>query len=199
MKGRIVISSAGSADAKLMDPTLATAGMTIADVKMQLVNIAARVPLFLQTPKSFLTGFETGDLLRARLKEPNAKFIPYAKYGIVAYGTGLIVSTETLAKSPDTVRKFVAASQKGWEAAIKDPDAAIDASLKVYPDLNRDFLLAGLKLSIDDELHTPATVGHPVGWTSEEDWKKMLAILAKYSGITPKAPSAYYTNEFIVP
>ena len=100
MKGRIVISSAGSADAKLMDPTLATAGMTTADVKMQLVNIAARVPLFLQTPKSFLTGFETGDLLRARLKEPNAKFIPYAKYGIVAYGTGLIVSTETLAKSP---------------------------------------------------------------------------------------------------
>lgn len=199
MKGRIVISSAGSADAKLMDPTLATAGMTTADVKMQLVNIAARVPLFLQTPKSFLTGFETGDLLRARLKEPNAKFIPYAKYGIVAYGTGLIVSTETLAKSPDMVRKFVAASQKGWEAAIKDPDAAIDASLKVYPDLNRDFLLAGLKLSIDDELHTPATVGHPVGWTSEEDWKKMLAILAKYSGITPKAPSAYYTNEFIVP
>jgi hypothetical protein len=34
MKGRIVISSAGSADAKLMDPTLATAGMTTADVKM---------------------------------------------------------------------------------------------------------------------------------------------------------------------
>jgi NitT/TauT family transport system substrate-binding protein len=198
LKGKVVISSAGTADAKLLAPTLATAGMTLDDVKLQLVNIGARVPLFLQSPGAFLTGFETGDLLRARMKLPGAKYIPYAKYGVIAYGTGLIVSTATLAKSPDMVRKFVAASQKGWEAAAKDPEAAIDASLKLYPDLSKDFLLTGLKMSLDDELHTPNTNGHPVGWTSAADWKKMLAMLQKYSGIMPKPLSAYYTNEFIV-
>lgn len=197
LKGRIVISSAGSADAKLLEPTLATAGMRLDDIQTQLVNIAARVPLFLQTPHAFLTGFETGDLLRVRLKEPAAKYVPYAKYGIVAYSTGLIVSTATLEKSPEMVRKFVAASEKGWADAAKDPGAAIDASLKLYPDLNRDFLLTGLKVSLDEEMHTARTAGHPVGWTSEDDWKDMLAVLQKYSGITPKAPSAYYTNEFI--
>ena len=198
LKGRVVISSAGTADAKLLQPTLATAGMKLDDIQLQLVNIAARVPLFLQTPGSFLTGFETGDLLRVRMKLPGAKYLPFAHYGVIAYGTGLIVSTATLAKSPDLVKKFVAASQQGWEAAAKDPEAAVDASLKVYPDLSKDFLLAGLKVSLEDELHTPSTAGHPMGWTSADDWKKMLAMLQKYSGITPKNLSAYYTNQFIV-
>lgn len=197
LKGKTVISSAGTADAKLLEPTLATAGMKFSDVKLQLVNIAARVPLFLQTPGAFLTGFEAGDLLRTRMNMPGAKYSPYAAYGIVAYGTGLIVSNKTLANSPDMVKKFVAASEKGWEAAAKDPEAAIDASMKLYPDLSKDFLLKGLQVTLDDELHTPNTEGHPIGWTSDADWRKMLAMFQKYAGIRPKVPSAYYTNEFI--
>jgi NitT/TauT family transport system substrate-binding protein len=59
LKGKVVISSAGSADAKLLEPTLASAGMKLDDVRLQLVDINARVPLFLQTPNSFLTGFES--------------------------------------------------------------------------------------------------------------------------------------------
>jgi NitT/TauT family transport system substrate-binding protein len=197
LKGKIVISSAGTADAKLLEPTLASAGMKLEDVKLQLVDINARVPLFLQTPGSFLTGFETGDFLRVRARLPGAKYIPYAKYGLVAYGTGLIVRTETIAKSPELVRKFVVASRQGWEAAAKDPEAAVAASLKLYPDLSPDLLREGLKISLEDQLHTPNTAGHPIGWTSEDDWKKMLEVLKTYSGVVPKAPSAYYTNEFV--
>jgi NitT/TauT family transport system substrate-binding protein len=59
LKDKVVISSAGSADAKLLEPTLASAGMKLDDVKLQLVDINARVPLFLQMPGSFLTGFKT--------------------------------------------------------------------------------------------------------------------------------------------
>jgi NitT/TauT family transport system substrate-binding protein len=107
------------------------------------------------------------------------------------------VGTALMEKQPDLVKKFVAASQKGWEAAAKDPDAAVTASLKLYPDLSKDMLREGLKISLEEQLHTPATQGHPIGWTAEDDWKKMLAMLKTYSGITPKEPSAYYTNQFI--
>jgi NitT/TauT family transport system substrate-binding protein len=197
LKGKIVISSAGSADAKMLEPTLASGGLKVDDVRLQLVDFNARVPLFLQTPGAFLTGFATGDLLRVRSRLPAAKYIPFAQYGVVAYGTGLIVRTETMAKSPDMVKKFVAATQKGWEAAAKDPEAAVAASLKLYPDLSKDLLRQGLKISLEDQLHTANTKGHPIGWTSEEDWKKMLQVLKTYSNITPKEPSAYYTNQFI--
>src|SRR5229473_184999 len=197
IKGKVVISSAGSADAKMLEPTLATAGLKLDDVNLQLVDINARVPLFLQTPGSFLTGFATGDLLRVRSRLPTAKYIPYARYGLIAYGTGLIVRTETIARSPDLVKKFVAASQKGWEAAAKEPDAAVAASLKLYPDLSKDLLRDGLKISLEEQLHTPSTKGHPIGWTAEDDWKKMVEVLKAYSGLTPKELSVYYTNQFI--
>jgi NitT/TauT family transport system substrate-binding protein len=197
LRGKVVISSAGSADAKLLEPTLASANMKLDDVKLQLVDINARVPLFLQTPDSFLTGFATGDLLRVRSRLPTAKYVPYAHYGLIAYGTGLIARNEMIAKSPDLVRKFVAASQKGWEASAKEPDAAVEASLKLYPDLSRDLLREGLRISLEEQLHTPRTKGHPIGWTDEDDWKQMLEVLKSYSGVTPKEPSAYYTNQFI--
>ena len=197
IKGKVVISSAGSADAKMLEPTLATAGLKLDDVNLQLVDINARVPLFLQTPGAFLTGFATGDLLRVRSRLPGAKYVAFAKYGLVAYGTGLIVRTETIARSPDLVKKFVAASQKGWEAAAKEPDAAVAASLKLYPDLSKDLLRDGLKISLEEQLHTPSTKGHPIGWTAEDDWKKMIEVLKTYSGLTPKELSVYYTNQFI--
>jgi len=73
IKGKVMISSAGSADAKMLEPTLATAGLKLDDVNLQLVDINARVPLFLQTPGAFLTGFATGDLLRVRSRLPGAK------------------------------------------------------------------------------------------------------------------------------
>jgi NitT/TauT family transport system substrate-binding protein len=197
LKGKVVISSAGSADAKMLEPTLASAGLKMSDVQLQLVDINARVPLFLQTPGAFLTGFATGDLLRVRSRLPGAKYVAFAKYGLTAYGTGLIVRNDTIARSPDLVRKFVAATQRGWEAAAKEPDAAVAASLKLYPDLSKDLLREGLKISLEEQLHTPRTKGRPVGWMDEDDWKQMLDVLKTYGGLTPKEPSAYYTNQFI--
>jgi len=197
LKGKVVISSAGSADAKLLEPTLATAKMTVDDIQLQLVDFNARVPLFLQTPNSFLTGFQTGDYLRVRARLPDAKYVPYAKYGLVAYGIGVIARTDTIEKNPDLVKKFLAATRDGWDAAAKDSDAAVAASLKIYPDLSPDLLRQGLKMALDDQLHTPATAGHPIGWTDEGDWRKMIEVLKNYGGLTPKPPSAYYTNQFI--
>lgn len=197
VKGKVVISSAGAADLRLLDPALASAGLSQSDVQIQLVDTNARVPLFLQTPGAFLTGFATGDLLRVRSKEPGAKYVPYADYGVIAYGTGLIASESTIEGKPDLVKKFVAASQKGWEEAVKDPEAAVAASLKLYPDLDAKLLTDGLKIALEQQLHTPATKDHPIGWTDEGDWASMLEVLKKYANLSPLAPSAYYTNHFI--
>ena len=62
---------------------------------------------------------------------------------------------------------------------------------------SKDLLREGLKISLQEQLHTPSTKGHPIGWTAEDDWKKMLEVLKTYSGVTPKELSAYYTNDFI--
>lgn len=199
VKGKVVISSAGSADLRLLAPALASANLSVNNVQLQLVDTNARVPLFLQTPGSFLTGFATGDLLRVRNRLPDAKYVPYAQYGVVSYGTGLIVGNDTIQRKPDLVRAFVKASRRGWEEAAKDPEAAVAASIKLLPDLtaSADLIREGLKIALNQQLHTRATEGHPIGWTDQNDWSKMLDVLKAYAGIEPKEPSTYYTNEFV--
>jgi NitT/TauT family transport system substrate-binding protein len=196
LKGKVVISSAGVADLRMLSPTLASAGMTTSDVQLQLVDQNARVPLFLKTPDSFLTGFATGDLLRVRSRLPDAKYVPYAQYGVIVYGTGLVAANSTIEKNPDLVRKFVMASQKGWDDALTDPDAAAAASVKLFPDLTKDFVLDGLNIALTEQLHTPATKGHPIGWTATSDWEKTLAVLTQYANLKAKPLETYVNNTF---
>lgn len=199
IKDKVVISSAGSADLRLLAPALASAGLSDNDVQLQLVDTNARVPLFLQTPGAFLTGFATGDLLRVRNRLPEAKYVPYAQYGVIAYGTGLITTNRLIEQKPELVEAFVAASRKGWEEAIKDPEAAVAASIALFPDLagSAELLRDGLKIAIEQQLHTPATEGHPIGWTDEGDWAQMLEVLKTYAGLEPLDASTYYTNDFV--
>src|SRR5262249_58919834 len=110
----------------------------------------------------------------------------YAGYGLIAYGTGLIARNEMIEKSPAVVKKFVAATRQGWEAAAKEPDAAVEASLKLYPDLSRDLLREGIRVSLEEQLHTERTKGHPIGWTDERDWRGKVRMPQEYNGGTPQ-------------
>jgi NitT/TauT family transport system substrate-binding protein len=196
LRGRIIISSPGAAELTLLNPSLASGGMTTNDVDLRLVELNARVPLFLTTPGALLMGFATGDLLRVRSQLPNAAYTPFASYGVITYGTGIITSDSTIRTRPDVVRKFVAATAKGWRAAIADQAAAVQAGLKLFPDVDRQLLAEGLRVSIEQQLHTPATIGKPLGWTAESDWSSMSRTLQQYAKMPAKPPSAFYTNDF---
>lgn len=197
LKGPPVVSSAGAADLTLLQPALSTVGMTLNDVDLRLVDFNARIPVFLQTRNAVLTGFAAGDFLRARLKDAEVKFKPYADYGIIAYSSGLIAQRKTVEENPELVRKMVAASAKGWEDTIKDPTAAINSGLKLFPDLDAKMVTESLNIVLSSELNTAATKGHPIGWTAESDWVAMINVLTKYSNMKAKPPSHYYTNRFI--
>lgn len=197
MRHKPVVSSPGSAELMVLPAILATAGMTVSDIDLQLVDFNAKVPVFIQTPNSFLGGYLAGDMLRVRSKMSNAGVVPFSKFGIVSYGTALITKTATIQKTPDLVRKFVAASAKGWDIAVKDPEAAIQAALKLFPESDPKLLRDGLNIMIKEQLHTPATAGKPIGWTAKSDWQAMTGMLQKYANLKPKDVSAYYTNDFI--
>ena len=197
MRGKVLISSPGSAELTVVPAILGTAGMTMNDINLQLADPAARIPLFIRTPDSFTGGYATGDALRVKMGMPNAGYVPFSKYGIVTFGTSLITKDKTIQENPELVRKFVAASAKGWELAIKDPEAAVQAAMKQFPASNPGLLRDGLKIMIAEQLHTPASANKPIGWTAELDWSAMLDLLKKYGKVKPKELSAYYTNAFI--
>ena len=197
MRGKIMVSSPGSSELTLLPALFATAGMTMKDIDLQLVGFSARVPLLLKTTDGFLTGFATGDFIRVRAVKPSVLYKPLSDYGIIVHGTGLIATNDTIANKPGLVGKFVAASLKGWQDALKDPEASVQAGVKLFPDVSDDLLRQGLKIALEQQLHAPHSMGKPIGWTAEEDWVTMLDILKKHANVKTKAPSAYYTNKFV--
>ncbi|MFM9882125.1 MAG: ABC transporter substrate-binding protein [Burkholderiales bacterium] len=197
LRQKVLISSTGSSELSIIPGVLASTNMTMDDMQVQLVDVSARVPLFLQTPGAFLGGYATGDVLRIKAKLPTVGFVPFSKFGITAYGASLIVTLNTIQKNPELVRKFVSASGRGWSEALKDPEPAVQSLTKLFPDVDAHFMREGLKVVLSSQLHTPATKGNPIGWTAESDWKSMLDTLEKYSKVKPRPLPNYYTNEFI--
>ncbi|HWQ68169.1 MAG TPA: ABC transporter substrate-binding protein [Methanospirillum sp.] len=69
------------------------------------------------------------------------EFTPRAS-GIDFYGDNLFTSESYLKKHPDTVKKFIDASRRGWEYALKHPNETADLiTLRYKPDVSNDQLL----------------------------------------------------------
>jgi NitT/TauT family transport system substrate-binding protein len=108
-------------------------------------------------------------------------------------GNGYFVATSTLEKNPKLVQGFVRATARGWQEAMKDPKAGVDALIKEFPDTNRQFVEMGLPM-VFEHMQSQATKGKPLGWMAEEDWKTTLEIMKSAGLEGNRPPSAYYRN-----
>ena len=110
---------------------------------------------------------------------------------------GIIVHEDLIRDKPDLVRRFVKATNKGWEESIKNPEEAAEIGKKHFP-LAEEHLLKAKFETVAPLMHTDATAGKPTGWMAESDWDGTLAVLKELSGLKTNEPaSAFYTNDFI--
>ena len=85
---------------------------------------------------------------------------------------------------------------RSWEAAKKNPNAAVDAALKAKADLNRqstyDQMLVDFEL-----LDSPNSKGR-IGMGAKADWDQTLTLLRQYRELDTKEPwTTFHTNEFV--
>ena len=94
------------------------------------------------------------------------------------------------------MRGFVKATVRSWDETKKNPEAAVDATMKVKPDLNRASQLDQLK--VDIELMDSANAKGRTGWGDQKDWDQTIALLKQYRDVqTDKPWTAFHTNEFL--
>lgn len=96
---------------------------------------------FEQNRFDFAWVFDGWDVIRSREilgKQVNTiPFIDYTQCIPDWYTPVIITSEDLIAKQPDTVRKFMEATSRGYEAAIASPKEAADALLKASPESDR--------------------------------------------------------------
>ena len=111
--------------------------------------------------------------------------IRFADYGVNMISSGVVANKDTLSAKADMVKRFMRATTKALEEAEKNPEAAVDATLKAMPKSGqRDTMLVGLKLTTA-LYHTDETKGLRPLRVSMKNVNESLDLLVQYGGMDP--------------
>lgn len=132
-------------------------GIDADKVRIENVGFPVREPMLAKGDVDAITGFSFSsyfNLLRNGIAPEDVRVMLMADYGLVLYGNAIMVNTDFAKANPDVVKAFVAATIKGMQATVKDPDTAIKSVMKVNEIADEATELARLKMAIRDNIHT---------------------------------------------
>ena len=197
LEGKTMSIPPASAVFKLFPAFTAAAGIDITKIKMIQTDSATVLTALLQGQVQFTTGWAFTDARKVASVKPINPPMLMADYGVNVLGVGFVVTRDTAAKEGDTIRKFLAATAKGYAAAEKDPAAAVDAMVAARPTLDRGLMLEQLSL-LPPFLQTERSEGHPFGWMALEDWQQTYDLSKKYFGMVEDVDAkTAFTNDFV--
>jgi len=196
LEGKKVAVSAGDPLGQLLQAVCKANKVDCGKIGMVQVDPAAKVVTVLERKADALLGGADDQYFLIKYKGANPAAMRYADWGANIVGMTILTSGDTLRKNPDLVKRFVRATVKSWEAAKKNPAAAVDAAMKAKPDLNRQSTLDQLVVDLD-LLDSKNSKGR-IGWGAQADWDQTLAILRTYRELSTDKPwTAFHTNEFV--
>lgn len=140
--------------------------------------------------------FDAWTGVEARLKNIKLDYIPIKDIdpALDYYTPILITNNKTIKENPELVKKFMAATSKGYEEAIKDPSGAADILSKAVPELDKNLVKTSqeylAKLYKDD--------AQKWGQMKAEVWKNYAKFMQD-NGLIKKALNVdeAFTNDFL--
>ena len=124
-------------------------------------------------------------------------WLRYSDFGLNAYGSGFATSDAMIQKKPETVRRFLRASYRGFEEAFKNPEAAADILVKMFPASDRAIALAQIKETADI-MNDPQAKAEGLGFLREDRMAATLNFVDKAYDVKGKVKLAdIYTNRFL--
>ena len=123
--------------------------------------------------------------------------ILYRDVGVPTVGLSIIARDDKIAADPDLYRKFVAVSLEGWDAARKNPGAASEAVVKMFPAATKEQIQKQLEVDLKLVCAPGATA---FGRVPDQNWQTTYSLLTKYLELpTSKPVTDYYTVDLLPP
>src|SRR6516162_9873558 len=125
----------------------------------------------------------------------------YDMAGVSTLSSAIIANNDWLkdAKNQVQLRRFLRASQRGWQYAFDNRDEAAEIFMKHAPAFNKEISLLEINGTMTI-LHTEKTKGKPIAWSASEDWKESQNLLEKYAKLKSQPDvNVYFSNEFLSP
>ena len=120
-------------------------------------------------------------------------WLPYRSFGLDMYGSGLATSDAIIAKNPEMVRKFVAATYRGYAAAAADPDRAVQIMVRRFPLLDPGITRHQLEQTLS-LMHSD----RPVGFIEPQRMATTIAYLQAAKALDSTVDAAdIFTTKFL--
>ncbi len=198
MEGKRIATAAGDTSAHFM-PIICKRN-NVDCSKVQLVNLAlgAQVQAFIGKQVDGIGLYATNDLpiILAKNGKDNFVLMDQTKYGMRLPSGSLVASDEMIAKDPETLMKFVRATNKGMDLVRKDPMEGAKSMLKYWKaSLEPEIVAEQIKAGV---VSMPDYKGKPTGYINVDLMSAALNDLKESGMIDSILPlDSYYTNAIV--
>ena len=197
MEGKKVGVPAGSSQATMLP--LLLAANDVDESRLSLVNMppTSMVPALLQGSVDVILGSVDDYQIQATSQGAELDGFTFADHGVATVSTSIFASDKFIANNPDVLKKFIAASLRGWSFALDNPEKTVADLKQVFPDV--DTKLATAQLAAIPPLFCSGNVDY-VGKATDAHWANTQKLLSQVKLLPEgKDPKAYYTNDFLPP
>jgi ABC-type nitrate/sulfonate/bicarbonate transport system substrate-binding protein len=185
VKGSKIAITAGDASLAIFTAFLGKLNMQLSDVQLITVaNPQAKEQAVLNKTSDALLGYfmDQGPRMQLQSGVKMGWTRLYDMAGVTTLSSAIIVNNDWLkdAKNQDRLKRFLRASQRGWQYTFDNRDEAAEIFMKHAPAFNKEISLLEINgtLSITNTKHTQ---GKPLFWSAKEDWQESQDLLEKYA------------------
>ena len=202
IKGSRIAITAGDASLSIFTAFMGKLGMKVEDVQMITVaNPAAKEQAVLAKQADALLGYfmDQGPRMQLQTGVKMGWTRLYDMAGVTTLSSAMIANMDWLkeAKNQDQLRRFLRASQRGWQYSFDNRAEAAEIFRKAAPAFTQEIAL----LEVDGTMsiiRTERTKGRAIAWSDAGDWRDSQDLLSKFAKLTPQADlNRYFTNEYL--
>jgi NitT/TauT family transport system substrate-binding protein len=197
LTGRKVGVPSGSSQTTMLPLFLKANGLKDTDVNLINMPPTSMVPSLLQGQVDAILG--SIDAYQIQLEAQGAELDVYrfADYGVPTVSTSIFASNDYIKDNPDVVKKFIAASLKGWSFALDNPSQTVKDIKTTFPNVNEK--LAASELAAIGPLFCSGGAKF-LGKAEDALWVKTQDLLSEVKLLpSGQDPKSYYSNDYLPP
>ena len=197
LEGKRLAISVGETFGDMIRPFVRINNVDLGKIQLIQMDASARTTQFLTRKVDVMSVYLSNELPQIE-KRAGVKFnvVKVTDFGFNVLGSSMYVSNAFAEQKPDTVKKLLLATAKGYRDAMANPrDAAkIMARHMVVPE-QPDVLEQQVEATM---VTTNAPAGQPIGWQAEADWRANLELLKETGDIVEVKPlNSYFSNAYL--
>jgi len=197
LNGKKVGVPSGSSQTTMLPLFLKANNLKETDVNLINMPAASMVPALLQGQVDAILGSIDAYQIQAEAQGAQLDNYRFADYGVPTVSTSIFANETFIKDNPDLIRKFIAASLKGWSFALDNPEKAVKDLKSVFPEMNEK--LAASELAAITPLFCSGGAKY-IGKAEDALWVKTQDLLSEVKLLPAgQDPKSYYTNAYLPP